>query len=418
MDVEKKYLDLFLWVVLGVIIGTGIYVLVLDGGVQTREPPSENTSLNQTDEPSQKVEEEPLVDIKLITYEGCADCESASILLEELKSMEADFAFGIGKIDEISHDSGEGKEIIDRYELERLPTLILSRNASEDANFRQVWESQIGTIDDDGTFVFREQYPPYYHTGSGSVVGFVNGTVISPTNCTECGDLNVFFDFLSGDQVGMVFSEKTNLSESDPGAQALIERYNITKLPVFILKGDAGVYSVYETNIKSITSREDGDVYVLREAVPPYVDLSDNHSIKGIIDVIKIVDSECTECFDVDDLLGSLSSAFGFEIRNESLVEVNTTAGSELVDEYNITHVPTVMISSDASVYPSFKDAWSTAGDLMNGWYIYRGHDGVADLVYRDLSAPLNESVGDGFQGNQTSADNQTLENTSSNETA
>lgn len=390
MDDEKKYLDLFLWVVVGIIIGTAIYVLVFDGQAETPTVPENQTNItNEGEEPV--LEPTPVVNIKMITYE-CEDCASAPMLLTELGNMEESFAFDLGNVEEIPHDSNKGKELIEKYEIDRLPTMILSSNASQDARFEQVWMSQIGTVEDDGSLVFRELYPPYYDTDEGSIVGYVGAITISPTDCQQCEDMEGFIDFLSGEQVMMQISNRTSLLQNESEAMELIGKYNITKLPVFILKGDVERYSVYQSNIESLVSKED-DAYVLRQTVPPYVDISDGSEVRGIVDVVKLVDSECDECFDVDSLLGSLSGSFGFAIGNETTLNITSDAGAALLEEHNITKVPTLLVSSEASVYPGFEDAWESAGDRSGEWYVYRGHEGIADLEYRDLLAPGNQTT-------------------------
>lgn len=52
-------------------------------------------------------------------------------------------------------NSAEGKELIKKYKITAVPTILLSGDLEEYENFQQVWP-QVGTVEGDGMHVFRE----------------------------------------------------------------------------------------------------------------------------------------------------------------------------------------------------------------------------------------------------------------------
>ncbi|MFH1393345.1 MAG: hypothetical protein ABIH29_00510 [Candidatus Micrarchaeota archaeon] len=393
-DCSRKYLDLFLWIVLGVILGTAIFVLFLSAP-QTTPPAGTQPSVPTIPQPpAQQPPAEvakPEATVTVITYDGCEDCNSTVYLLGQLKDLEPNFNFTLAEAIMVAHDSPEGIRLIEKYGIGMLPTMIVSSEASVDTTFSGVWAANVGTIESDGSFVFRKIYPPYFEASSDSVRGFVDAYVISPERCDECEDLNGFIDYLAGDMVLITFSSRQSLNESDDLAQELIGRYNITKLPVFLLSNEVTVYPVYGEQLALIVSPEADGWQVLSDWFPPYVDLGNDHKIVGLVEIVKLVDSSCEDCFDPEPLAQSITSAFGLYVAEQNEYDISSPEGRALVEKYDITLVPTVLVSPEASEYSDFSETWTSAGDTMeaDGWYVYRSHAMISsELIYRDLSAP------------------------------
>ncbi len=55
----------------------------------------------------------------------------------------------------VDSSSAEGKQLIEKYGIKSLPTMILSKEASDYAGFVRAW-NDVGTIESDGSFVFRD----------------------------------------------------------------------------------------------------------------------------------------------------------------------------------------------------------------------------------------------------------------------
>lgn len=391
-DSGRKYLDLFLWAVLGVIVGTAIFVLFLSEPAAAPEAQPETPPWQDVpDVPDMPIVEAlPEVTVTVITYDDCSDCNSTEyLLLLQLEELRPNLAFNITEVDRVASDSPEGAALIEQYDIAMLPGIIISEGAAADEQFTSIWTANVGTLEDDGALVFRNHYPPYYDVAESKVRGLVDAYVIAPLECEYCEDLDGFLDYLGGDAVLVRFSSRASLLENDTEAQELMERYNLTKLPVFIFSDEITAYPIYEEQLGPLMSDEDGWV-VLRDVLPPYFDVEAGEEV-GLVEVIKLTDASCPECFDTAPLIESLEAQFGLAVVSTTTHDVSSAEGQALVDKYNISLVPTVLISPEASVYPGFEDVWVGMGDSVeaDGWYTYRNHESVSfDLVYRDLNAP------------------------------
>lgn len=91
-----------------------------------------------------------ITDLILLKDSSCETCYDVNVHKEILKKY--GLVFGSEKTIDIS--SNEGKEIINKYNLNLVPTFILSKDASAYSILMEIWPS-IGTIEDDGSYVFR-----------------------------------------------------------------------------------------------------------------------------------------------------------------------------------------------------------------------------------------------------------------------
>ena len=55
----------------------------------------------------------------------------------------------------MSYESEDGKELINKYNIKTIPTVIIAKEARGYPGFIEAFK-EVGTEEDDGTFVFRE----------------------------------------------------------------------------------------------------------------------------------------------------------------------------------------------------------------------------------------------------------------------
>lgn len=388
-DDGRKYLDIFLWVVLGIIAGAAIFVIFSNPEAGPAEPAAQAppTWQNTTpvEEPGQPYSS---VSAILLTHGGCPKCNSSHYLLSQLQEFAPLYMLNVSSVREVAFDSEEGSRIIEEYGIGAIPTIVLSREASANATFQQIWESSVGTVEGDGSFVFRALYPPYFNTTEGRIHGVVTAFQIDADSCSECMDLTPYLDYMAGSSVMVEFGSRTRLNESDPQAQELISRYGITKLPTFIFDSEISVYPLYAEQLSYMLEEQEDGWFVLNKQVPPYVDLSKNRSIEGKVRAVKLVDGNCTGCFDPEYLVSSLKDSVGIYVSEVAAYDISDPAGSELVTRYNITKVPTILLSPEASAYSGFGEVWASGGDTIesDGWFVFRNHE-AGQLAYRNLSS-------------------------------
>ena len=272
---------------------------------------------------------------------------------------------------------------------------LISSNAADNSDFVSAWiENGLGTVEDDGTFVFRALLPPYYSVENSTVLGLVDGVAIGVEDCELCENVSSYLSFFELN-MGIIFREKKILDPAEEGAVALMEKYNITKLPTFFLNSEIEHYGIGEQLLTFMTKEDDG-WYAYRQPYPPYIDLEDNGTLRGNVTFIELTDSTCEDCFNTTDILSVVADSYGMYVSGGVGYDVNTAEGMGIVEKYNITIVPTFLLSEEAGYYGNFREVWEFNGNTVeeDGWFVFRNSDQLQGLVYRDLSNESNESAG------------------------
>ena len=92
-----------------------------------------------------------LAKLTLLNDSSCSNCYDVGIH----KSIIGRFGIAIDKENEIDIKSAEGKQLISKYNIKNVPTIVLTGDLGVYENFNNVWK-QVGTVETDGTYIFRE----------------------------------------------------------------------------------------------------------------------------------------------------------------------------------------------------------------------------------------------------------------------
>ncbi len=172
-------------------------------------------------------------------------------------------------------DSDKAQEKIDMYDIKLLPTLILSSDFEDYGSAIEKQWLQIGSKEDDGSYVLRRINPPYMNTTNGEVEGLVEMIVLTDLSCEGCFDAENFnLPILSRFGMNPVTIKRVDISDAE--GVALADSYDITKAPTILLRGDVSLYSLFSAAWKDVGSVEDDGTYVFRnlDAIrQPYKDL-------------------------------------------------------------------------------------------------------------------------------------------------
>jgi len=82
---------------------------------------------------------------------NCAECYDVTRHAAALKNL----GMETGDDRTVEVNSAEGKDLVRKYKITAVPTILLSGDLQEYENFNAVWP-QVGTVEDDGMHVFRE----------------------------------------------------------------------------------------------------------------------------------------------------------------------------------------------------------------------------------------------------------------------
>ncbi len=199
-------------------------------------------------------------------------------------------------------------------------------------------------------------------------------------DCQNCFDMNQVAAFVKKQENVKIILER-NLLDTDKEAQGLIAENKIKSLPALIITGE-----VSQSNIAPLWDNlgvQPLNGAVVLSDMPPYYSL-DARKVVGLVQAIRLTDNSCAECYDVEAHMQILPR-FGIYVDKSLTYDISSNNSKELLQKYNITKVPTIILSSDASVYLGLNQIWNQVGTVEeDGSYIFRATEQMG--IYKDLS--------------------------------
>ncbi len=203
-------------------------------------------------------------------------------------------------------------------------------------------------------------------------------------DCADCFDVSSIIRAIKTLNVE-VDEKSVDLSN----AKELIEKYNIKKVPTIIISGEVEKSGLIKLWTSLGTLESDGSL-VLRTG-SPFVNISTG-KVYGRVELIYLNYSLCQNCYDVTEHKNILRN-LGLVITKEKNVEANTDEGKALIEKYNITKVPTVLLSPDAKYYITVQSIWNRVGTIeSDGWHVFRNMNALRNVTYFDLLANTTKS--------------------------
>lgn len=348
-------LNSILIVALVLVVGAGLYFsLNLSFTTPEIEPPRELT----------------------VTFLGmdCADCIDLSSALDSINQLPS---IKVVKVE--NKTIAQSAELAAKYNITRYPAFVIGGDIN---NY-----TVEGLTAFDDALVFSQTPVPYYDVASKRVVGLVDVTLIE-ADCDECFNISTIVTQLQG--IGVAMDEITTLPADSPQAKTLLSQYNIKKLPAMLMSKDALLYPpVAQAWPQAGTTESDGTL-VLRYINPPYLDTT-TETVKGLIKITYLSDESCAECYDSHILRDIFAQTFNLAIGDEEALDSASTRGMFLIKKYNITALPTALLSSDADEYMNFDQSWVQIGTVEDDrTYVFRS----VDLLQGYFTEVLQE---DGF---------------------
>lgn len=200
--------------------------------------------------------------ITVIKDSVCNDCQGADYLVTALANNAALLEIEIANVDSVYSTDEKGVELIQKYSITRVPTLIITGKLSEDSKLVSSWVN-FGTRESDGTLVFRSPYPPYLDLDSKEIVGGVSIIELVDATCADCYNVSLHQDLLKT-KFAMRLSGVTTFDISSENGKALISKYKITKVPTVILSNAASAYPNFDEIWLQVGSIESDGSLVFR----------------------------------------------------------------------------------------------------------------------------------------------------------
>lgn len=333
------------------------------------------SAINRQIRESKLIAEEKLkpakIELTTIKNSKCADCFDISQVIDSLKAANVDVA----KENSLEFDSKEGKELISKHQIKKIPSLIIKG---------EIDKMQVGGLEkSQDALLLSDIPPPFTNPETGKIEGRVTLFHLKDSKCEKCNNLTLLIDQLKAGGVRIV-EEKIIVPGSDEGKQ-LINKYKIGFVPAIILSEDAGVYELIAQAWPQVGNKEN-DAYVFRGGIAypaqPFINLTTGE-LTGIVDIVYLADKSCAECYDVNEHKNVLTQSFGIKFGKEETYDANDAKGKELIAKYNITKVPTVILSDEAKVYPSIGSLEQFFSLEKDGSYIFRQTEAIG--TYMDL---------------------------------
>ncbi len=205
-------------------------------------------------------------------------------------------------------------------------------------------------------------------------------------DCSECFNIDNAVNFIKSQYDVEIISEKS-LAADSAEAELLISKYGIERLPTLLVKGETSKNEEMKQFFDTVGTQKDD--YVILTAIPPvYIETATGRAV-GKVDLINIIDGSCTSCYDVSVWKQILASnPFYVYVSGENSYGVDSEQGKSYLSKYNITKVPAVILSPDASVYGELKSAWTgfPVGTIeSDGWFVFRNMQALRNITYKDL---------------------------------
>ena len=206
---------------------------------------------------------------------------------------------------------------------------------------------------------------------------------LKDSECGKCNDLTPLINQIKGAGV-KIYEEKIIEPNSNEGKE-LIKKYNIGFAPTIILSKEASAYDIIQQAWLQIGSKEIDGNYVLRLVNPPFINLTTN-MLRGLVNIVYLTDKSCLECYDVNKHKEILTNqqSFAINLEKEETFDISDVRGKELIAKYNITQVPTVILSEEINVYPSSQVLKQFFSVEKDGSYVFRTTQSVG--TYKDLT--------------------------------
>lgn len=209
-------------------------------------------------------------------------------------------------------------------------------------------------------------------------------TKIIVADCEECFDIENVLESIKKQNVDVTEERTLYLNENE--AKNLVNKYSIKKIPTLIISGEINKTEQLKSYFKNIGEVKDERSLIFIGQKPPYYDVS-SAKVIGEVSVINIVDSLCKECVPLNQVTNALKQS-GVAVTEEKTYEYDSKDSVELINKFNISRIPAILISNEVNYYNEIKEQIQELTNEKNGYYALH----ATSPPYRDLSK--NEVVG------------------------
>ncbi len=318
--------------------------------------------------------------VKLVD-DSCGNCFNVEEMAKAVKRT----GVQVSAEKTVSYDSEEGQKLVADNRIEGVPTLV----AVVESGFEKIPEPFTKLMDNrgGGVYVFHRLIPVYVNVSTRETIGAITATFLNDPDCLKCVNLSregLPPDYLQA--LGITISIKLSVDyNSDPGKE-LVRKYNITKVPTLLYSKDFAAYPNLRKQLLEIGTQESDGTFVLRTYNPPYRNL-ETGNVEGYVKFIYLVDEACEECY-APEIHRTILKKYNADPVSETVYDIGSKVGKEYVEKYNVTKVPTLLISPEIALYPSMQTILGQAySKEPDGWYVFTNFQTLPTANYKDLQS-------------------------------
>ncbi len=318
------------------------------------------------------------IEVSMITFSECDNCYDIDNALEDLKKQNVN----ITKEESFDSNSIEGKQLINAYKIEKVPTLIITGETNKTDQLQRYWNI-IGERKgkDNETIIYTKITPPFYDLVEKRITGRVSIINLVDLSCNKCVSLTGIINAFK--QEGVTVTEERVVEYKSIEGKELIAKFEIKRIPALIISKDILDYDKINQIWNQLNTTKKENLFALHSTIPPYIDTSTDKAV-GLVTIIMLEDKSCNSCYNVS-FNEQIVQRFGVVVDKKFTYDVSSDRGKELISEYNITRVPIIIVSPEAKVYTAFAGVWSQVGNVEDDdWFVMRKPEILG--TYKDLT--------------------------------
>ena len=202
-------------------------------------------------------------------------------------------------------------------------------------------------------------------------------TKILLSDCKECFDIEAAFESIKKQNVEITKEKTLFLDQSE--AKELIRNFNIKKLPAMVISGEVNKTQQLKSFFDGVGEFSDEGNVAYTGISPPYYDMS-AAKVVGKVSIVNVVDSSCKECIPLSQVAVSLKQS-GVAVTEEKSYEYTSREGIDLINEFNVSRIPAILISNEINYYEDVKEQMQQLAKEKQGFYALH----ATSPPYRDL---------------------------------
>lgn len=198
---------------------------------------------------------------RLVTIlpEDCADCFDIYQVTDFIGEA-LDVKYSAKK--EYGAASAKAELLIKTYNIKTLPTFILQGNIEKSKIGELFDEASVG-FKDGKTFVYANNFPPFYNLEEKQVRGRFNITYLTDNSCAACYNIGLHDNALQN--LVMTPSASSTIDISSVEGKKLMNDYKIHYAPTILIKGDTDAYQNFGNLWETVGTIEKDGTYIFRE---------------------------------------------------------------------------------------------------------------------------------------------------------